>query len=1069
MPTTIEDQNRPVGPRPPIAALATVLSASLALLLAIGFTLTDVRREMGGSRHQDVRLTDLAGRIRYLDEILTSSAYLFGKTGDPRWRSRYLAHDPLLSQTLRELALVSPVIYHRHGGELIARTNDALVAIEERSMEAATRGDRAAALAALDAEEYAALKRGYADGMERVMGALRADLTLSTDDQYRGLWFLVSLSVGAVVLAGAWCLWLVFRTHNRAVGLADAMIQTVRVGEREARKLSLMASKTDNAVFFTDAKGGIDWVNDAFTRLSGRTLDEVRGAGFLPMYVCEGEDQHPAEQLALCVRDGRGFRGELPCRTPDGRRYWASLELEPIRDEDGRVVQFFAVHRDITARRETADRLSRSNAQALEANRKLEAQARELEVQALELDRARVEAETASLAKSEFLANMSHEIRTPLNGILGALSLLERTGLEPRQARFCQVATTSGGALLALINDVLDYSKLDAGAVELECIGFSLGTVCAEVTDMFAHRVEEKGITLSCEVSPQLPLVLRGDPTRLRQVLLNLVSNAIKFTKEGGVVVRVTPERQLDDRIEIRVTVSDSGIGIPQDRVDRLFKSFSQIDASTTRRYGGTGLGLAICKSLVSLMGGEIGVASEEGRGSTFYAVIPLGMGENNASPQHAANWRIQDIRVLALAATDTERDDLGAVLDSWGLRNELGQADDSAVQTILAAADTRRPVDVVLLSVESVGDALEFSLRIASDPALSRTAILLMVDESAEASLDIKRVRAAGAAAWIRKPVSDSELLDAIVGATAACRRAAPAPPPPKRAARRARAARNIRVLVAEDNEINQLIATELLAEAGFQTTIASDGRVAVEQAATGEYDLILMDCQMPDVDGFEATRQIRRAEGAGRVLRRGGGRMPIVALTANALASDRDRCLVAGMDDYVTKPLDPDLLIAAIERFCPLSDAEATRAVARTAEPSADAAGIDAEQRVLDLDDLRRRCRGKVSLMVGILGKFRAALRATLADLDAALANSDLPRGARMAHSLKGSSASVGAKGIAAAAAELELATGAGDAEGATLARAGLIREAAGFERGFAGAVATLESDAQTTEKLS
>ncbi|MBY0263758.1 MAG: PAS domain S-box protein, partial [Phycisphaerales bacterium] len=653
--------------------------------------------------------------------MLTSSAYMYAGTGDPRWRTRYWANDPLLSQALRELSMFSPLVYRDHGGEMVSKANDELVALEERSMEAASRGDRGAALGTLDSEEYQGLKRRYSAGMEQINSALRADLGKSADEQYRGLWSLVCMSVGAVLLAGGWCVWLVSQTHKRALRLAYSMTLTVRQSEREARKLALVTSRTDNAVFITDAAGRIEWVNDAFVRLNGESLDNVRGANVLPMYRCEGEEGDGSATLEACVGQGRGYRGELVCRTASGRRYWAALELEPIRDDLGCVVQFFAIQRDITARREASERLAKSNAEILEANGTLEEQARRLEAQALELDRARQDAEAASRAKSEFLANMSHEIRTPLNGVIGALELLERSGLESRQERFCGMARTSGAALLSLINDILDCSKLDAGAVELESIDFSLGTLCAEITDMFAQRVEEKGISLSCEVSPALPRSLKGDPTRLRQVLLNLVSNAIKFTHQGGVVLRVTPERRLGERIEVRVTISDSGIGIPQDRVDRLFKSFSQVDASTTRRYGGTGLGLSICKSLVTLMGGEIGVASEEGRGSTFFVTVPLGLGAGagTGSSEAAGDWRIQDMRVLALSEGDAERDEIETLLESWGFRHEVGRPDEAAIHALIAGAAAGKPVDLVLLSADSAGAAMEFSLRITSDPRL--------------------------------------------------------------------------------------------------------------------------------------------------------------------------------------------------------------------------------------------------------------------------------------------------------------------------------------------------------------
>ena len=441
------------------------------------------------------------------------------------------------------------------------------------------------------------------------------------------VWVLVAIGVGTVLVAGALCLALASRTHRKAVGMARAMTTAIRRNEQELRKLARVASRTDNAVLVTDAKGSIEWTNDAFVRLTGFSLSDVQRSSPLGLFRCAEADGEQLARLERAFTDGRRMREELVGVTKSGRRYWCTLDVEPIRDEQGKLVQFCAIQRDITSRKEADERLKNYHADILEANVKLGEQARELAEHAVELERATAAAEAASTAKSEFLANMSHEIRTPLHGVVGALELLRRTELDERQARYARMASVSGATLLALINDILDYSKLGAGKVELESIDIDIGELCEELQDMFARRVEEKGITLSCEASPLLPRIVRGDPTRLRQLLLNLISNAIKFTSVGGVVLRAAPEGPAahpGEPAPVRFTVTDSGIGIPSERVDRLFKSFSQVDASTTRRYGGTGLGLAICKSIVDLMGGQIGVSSESGHGSTFWFTIPL-------------------------------------------------------------------------------------------------------------------------------------------------------------------------------------------------------------------------------------------------------------------------------------------------------------------------------------------------------------------------------------------------------------------------------------------------------------
>jgi PAS domain S-box-containing protein len=1052
--------DRAVGPRPPYAVLATVLAASMALVAGLGLTMTDVRRHLGTARQQDIHLEDLSSRIRFLDEVLSTSAHLYASTGDERWRARYRAHDPLLAQALRELELISPPVYATSGGADVSAANDWLLSIEARAMDLAAAADTAGALAELTGQEYVAQRRMYADALGRITAAMREHIQSSTAALYRGLWMLVALAAGSVAVAGAWCVFVASRTHKRAVALAAGMSETARASEREARKLAMVASRTDNAVVIADNTGRIEWVNDGFTRLTGFKADEVRGAEIAPMFRCPDSDAGVLERLEKSVVEGRAFRDELRCRTKTGRQFWAALDLEPLRDERGALTQMLAMVRDITLRREAAERLAQSNAEILAANRKLEEQARELEGKTAALEKARTEAEAASRAKSDFLANMSHEIRTPLNGVIGALELLERTRLDTRQARFSQMAKTSGRALLSLINDILDYSKLDAGALELESIEFSVQGICADIGDMFAKRVEEKGIALTCEVSPLLPRTLMGDPTRLRQVMLNLVSNAIKFTDKGGVTVRVTPERRVGDRLEVRVTVTDSGIGIPQDRVDRLFKSFSQVDASTTRRYGGTGLGLAICKSIVELMGGEIGVASEEGRGSTFYFVVPLGVGEGVEAG--GAAWRLQDIRVLALSGRESERSQLDEMLESWGFRHTVAPSDRAGTAMLRGAIAGGEPYDVLLLGVDEPGDALEMAFRIASDPALARVAVLLIIDPEMEASLDVKRVRAAGAAAWVRRPLSESDLLDAIVGATAMCRRGAtPAPAPRAAPLARAGGSYDVRVLVAEDNEVNQVIITELLSEAGYLAVVAENGKRAVEEALSGKYDLVLMDCQMPEMDGLEASREIRRAEAAGTKTCRAGSRVPIVALTANALPADRERCLNAGMDEYLTKPLNADALMAMLQRLTAHSASAfatpgQTHAPRRdsgtdvspqpsTPAPAGASTGTDASAAILDIEGLRNRCRGKTALMSTVLSKFVAVTGAALSDLEAAVRNGDLAGAARLGHTLKGASANVGAVAVSRAAGGLEASCKAGDQEGAGL---GLARVRAAMD---------------------
>ena len=1027
--------------------------------MCIGLTLTEVQKHLSSIRNDQTHLQELSGAIRQLDEAMTMSAQMGAATGESVWEDRYKVHQELLAGAFRELALIAPHVYMREGGKDIDDVTEWSMAIERRAFDLARASNLQRARKELAATEYVTLKKKYAFGLEKIRSALGAYIEESAAALYRGLWILVAISVGAILVAGLVCVAFASRTHRRARAIAEVMTAAVRRSEGELRKLALVASKTDNSVLITDAAGRIEWTNDGFVRLTGFVLDEVRGTSPLAMFQCPGADRKQLNLLEHSIKEGHRTREEVVGFAKSGRKYWCSLDLEPIRDEQGTLVQFIAIQRDITSRKEADERLKSYHADILNANQKLGEQARELARRTVELEKASAAAEAASTAKGEFLANMSHEIRTPLNGVVGALELLDRTNLDPKQSRYARMASVAGTTLLTLINDILDYSKLGAGKMELESIDINLAGLCSELNDMFARRVEEKSITLSCEVSPLLPRVVRGDPTRLRQVLLNLISNALKFTSVGGVVVRATPESRDGETAVVRFTVTDSGIGIPAERVDRLFKSFSQVDASTTRRYGGTGLGLAICKSIVEIMGGQIGVSSEPGSGSTFWFTVAMLVSPDQNVADESVDRRLQDARVLVLSHSAEEQAAVGALLDGWKFRHQHGAPDESGLATALGDHAQGSPYEVVILGAPTLGHGLDLAHRLTTDPRGGRCSVILLVDAVGDEAIDAQRLRGAGVAGCVRRPATDSDLLDGIVAAFASSRKPVHAGP----AVAASRTARSVlagafqtRVLVAEDNEVNQTITTELLADAGFLCFVAPNGLRAVEEVLTGRYDVVLMDCQMPELDGFEASKLIREHEGRGAATSRKGGpggRIPIIALTANALPPDRARCLGAGMDDYLTKPLNPDAMIAAILRHCPAeavggsaapSIGEVGRSPANVSEqpactsntplPASDIAR-PTDLPVLDIDDLRTRCREKPELMVNILNKFQALARVHMSECRDGADHNDTARVAYTAHTLKGSAANIGAKRLAGAASALEVAAKSGDLEGTKL----------------------------------
>jgi PAS domain S-box-containing protein len=805
-------------------------------------------------------------------------------------------------------------------------------------------------------------------------------------------------------------------SNRELLARVEAIVRTQRVEARlraSEAKFKRLSENVPAIVYqFTMTAMGefsFAYVSEGALRILGVSPQEIMADASKMLDLIHPEDR-PAffEGIVRSAQSLEPYYAEIRC-FKEGELLWGEARSTPNRLADGTLV-WDGVLIDITERKAAEERLQQIN--------------RELRDTISLANEMAEQAERASRAKSEFLANMSHEIRTPMNGVIGMTGLLLDTDLTEEQRHFAETVLASAESLLGLINDILDFSKIEAGRLEMETLDFDLWALLDDFAGMMALKAQQKGLEFVCAAEPGVPALLQGDPGRLRQVLINLVGNAIKFTEKGEIAVRASLLCETDADTLIRFSVRDTGIGIPREKQDALFEKFTQVDASATRKYGGTGLGLAISRQLVRMMGGDVSLDSTEGQGSEFSFAVRL-----RKQPQQemgeARQADVGGVRILVVDDNATNREILLLQFKAWGARPEEASDGATALRVLREMARAGDPYQVAVLDMQMPGmTGEELGKVIRADPVLSDTQLVMMT--SMGQTGDAQRFKEIGFAGYLTKPVRQSELFDSVAAVltgqsgTVGRRRAAPRPIPKLKRDK-------ARILVAEDNFTNQQVALGMLKKLGLRADAVANGREALHALQTIPYDLVLMDVQMPEMDGLEATRRIRNQESAPSDLRpltsdlRRRGPIPIIAMTAHAMQGDRDVCLAAGMDDYVSKPIRPEALAEVLKKWLPEE------------EPSEDPVvqPYQAADAAFDPHVISDLMMGDQEMAESIMKTFLEEIPRQITKLKASLQSGDTVGAENYAHSIKGAAANLGGEPLSRAAFEMEKAGKAGDTE--------------------------------------
>ena len=754
-----------------------------------------------------------------------------------------------------------------------------------------------------------------------------------------------------------------------------------------------------------DREWTMSFISDEVQRLTGYPASDFVNNQVRSFFSIMHPDdvERVAETVLKSVKQKTFYDVTYRLARADSVYIWVSDRGQAIYDPNNRVKWLDGVIIDVNDRTQAEDTLKNTVAKLEAANEELQSVSR----QAAELAR---QAELANVAKGEFLANMSHEIRTPMNGIIGMSSLLLETSLSAEQQQYADVVRSSCENLLSLVNDILDFSKIEAGKLSLEHINFDLRTTLEDAFEMLAVKAYEKKIELTCVVTPETPSLLHGDPGRLRQIILNLVGNAIKFTEKGEVTLTVAVSEEWQKDVTLRFVVKDTGIGIAPDHLSRLFTAFTQVDGSTTRKYGGTGLGLAISRQLAELMGGDIGVSSESGVGSEFWFTAKFSRQDDESVPESLPMADIAGIRILIVDDHAVNRLLVANLLKSWGCRYSEATNGSDALEMLAAAEAAGDPYFVALLDMLMPAmDGRTLCEKIKSNPRLSATRLVLLTSLGQRG--DAEWIQKAGFVGYLTKPLRQSQLHDClamVVGMTDNHRVALSGELITRHKVLEAHR-RNVRILLVEDNLTNQEVALITLKKLGYHADLATNGVEAIRLLTERNYNLVLMDCQMPVMDGFEATRNIRG--GNSRVL---NPEVPIIAMTANAMMGDRERCIAVGMNDYIAKPVQPSELLERLNNWLGKAQSREAPVAAPAVKPAASEIFCEAElfQRLMDDENLLRR----------IVLAFNSDTPSHIVELRDAVEAKDYVVARRLAHNIKGSAANISAPALRQAALVLE-----------------------------------------------